>query len=174
MTNFFETAPTVQEVMKSRMDDVQRRAENGTVAQENVASGTRRQAALDALYKFEQSFIIAVGDKSPFAKTALELPKTIRSALQSPRVPEMVCDGCGRVGNEPPPPPALSCCPERRLVPVQDLIRELFGRPQVPVIPGLDDAIAHFIKFWGEDKVRQDENILFKAARAYAELQKGV
>ncbi len=48
----------------------------------------------------------------------------ISRALSAP-VDAVVCDGCGRVGAEPPPPPALSCCPERRLVPVQQYIREL-------------------------------------------------
>jgi hypothetical protein len=34
------------------------------------------------------------------------------------KVTDMICTGCGRLGAEPPPPPALSCCPERRPVPV--------------------------------------------------------
>lgn len=135
MTNLFESVPTVQEVMKSVMDHIQRRAENGTVAQENGAADAQIQSALDALGRLEKT-LYSFWDR-PERPEVFGLPpidfETIRAALQSPRV---------------------------------------------PVIEGLDDAIASCVRYPKTNEIGfltpADRDNVLKAARAYAELQKGV
>lgn len=147
---FFESVPTVQDVMKSGLDDVQRRAENGTVAQENGAAGAPTRAE-----NAQVGIVASITDTQ--RQAALDADRRLLS---------------GGIGCELSNVEAVN----QHLAALDRLYRAALSAPRVPVIDGLDEAIVKFKHFvlTGESGGAGMTYPIEKAARAYAELQKGV
>lgn len=175
----------------------ERRTENVSGVQETGAADAGRQEALDALTFVCRTLgwlevVPTYGDavsRTEECDKAIKLCKTIRAALQSPRVdpkPKEECekfalieirlndDGTYKYSRSG----AMRCSDILKCINYHCGVNEMQS-PRVPVIDGLDDLLAWWDKYYRDDKFRpmasgEQTQKLIEVARAYAELQKGV